>query len=125
MKFRKSLVAVLCAASLGAVALPMSASAETRIYFNSAPPELRYEAVPSARRGQVWVPGHWDAKGKKHVWRAGHWEKQRKGYHYVTPSWVQRDNRWELQRGRWNKGDRDGDGVPNAVDRRPNNPNRS
>ena len=29
---------------------------------------------------------------------------------------------WEYSAGRW---DRDGDGVPNRADRRPNNPNRN
>ena len=38
--------------------------------------------------------------------------------------WTQRDNRWQLERGHWNKGDRDHDWVPNAVDRAPENPNR-
>lgn len=125
MIFRKSLLAVLCVASFGAVSLPMAASAETNIYFNSAPPPPRHEVVPAPRKGYVWAPGYWDVSGRKHVWRAGHWEKSRKGYHYVEPSWHQRDNRWELTRGRWNKGDRDGDGVPNVADRKPNNPNRS
>jgi hypothetical protein len=125
MIFRKSLLAVLCAASLGAVSLPMTASADTRIYFDSAPPQPRHEVVPAPRKGYVWVPGYYDLKGKKHVWKAGHWEKSRKGYHYVEPRWTQADNRWELHRGGWNKGDKDGDGVPNKYDAKPNNPNRS
>ena len=124
MKFRKSLIAVLCASSLGAISLPLTADAAT-IYFNIAPPAPRHEVVPAARRGYVWVPGYWNAKGKRHVWQTGHWERGRKGFHFVNPTWVQRDNRWELQRGRWNKGDRDGDGVPNVIDRAPNNPGRS
>jgi len=125
MIFKKSLVAVLCAASLGAISVPLVASAETRIYFNSAPPELRREAIPPARRGYMWVPGHWNARNNRHVWQKGHWERNRSGQHYVAPAWVQRDNRWEYQRGRWNRGDRDGDGVRNSQDRAPNNPYRS
>lgn len=125
MKFRKSLLAVLCVASLGAVSLPLTAIADTRIYLNSAPPPPRYEAVPAARKGYLWVPGYWNVRNNRHAWQAGHWERHRTGYHYIEPAWTQHDNRWALQRGRWNKGDRDGDGVPNAVDRRPDNPNRS
>ena len=125
MKFRKSLITVLCAASLGAVSLPMTASADTRIYLNAAPPDLRVETVPAPRHGYIWAPGYWNAKNNHHHWQAGHWERERHGYHYVQPAWVQRDNRWELQRGRWNPGDRDGDGVPNRLDRAPDNPNRS
>lgn len=125
MKFRKSLVAVLCVASLGAVSLPLTASADTRIYLNSAPPQPRHEVVPAPRKGYLWVPGYWNARNNRHAWQAGHWERNRPGYHYIEPAWTQHENRWVLQRGRWNRGDRDGDGVPNAVDRRPNDPNRS
>lgn len=124
MKFRKSLVAVLCVASVGAVALPLAASADTRIYLNTAPPELRHEVVPAPRKGYVWIPGYWNVRNDRHAWQAGHWERHRAGYHYVEPVWTQQ-NRWALERGRWNRGDRDGDGVPNAVDRKPDNPNRS
>jgi hypothetical protein len=35
---------------------------------------------------------------------------------------MERDGRWVLERRRW---DRDGDGVPNRLDARPDNPNRS
>ncbi|MEO8135708.1 MAG: YXWGXW repeat-containing protein [Betaproteobacteria bacterium] len=124
MRLRKTLVAVLCAAALGAVAVPMTASAQVVVYFNSAPPALRYEAVPAPRRGYVWSAGYWNVKHNRHVWQAGHWEKQRKGYAYAQPNWTQQNNRWELQRSHWNKGDRDHDGVPNQYDRAPDNPSR-
>ena len=124
MMFRKSLIAVLCAASFG-VAVPLTAGADTAIYFNTAPPSNRYEAVPPPRAGYQWSPGYWNAKNNKHVWQAGHWEQERHGYHYVAPVWTQHDNRWQLHHGQWNKGDRDGDGVPNNRDRAPDNPSRS
>ena len=124
MRLRKSLVAVLCAASFGAISVPITASAEVGIYFNVAPPPVRYEAVPAPRRGYVWSEGYWNARGQRHVWQAGHWERQRTGYHFNQPTWTQRDDRWQLERGRWNRGDRDGDGVPNSRDRAPDNPNR-
>lgn len=125
MTFRKSMIAVLCAASLGAIAIPTTASAEVGIFFNIAPPPNRHEVIPAPRSGYVWSSGYWNAKGKSHVWQAGHWERDRKGYHMTQPAWTQRDNRWQLQRGRWNKGDRDGDGVPDVRDRAPDNPSRS
>jgi hypothetical protein len=102
----------------------MTASAETAIYFNVAPPPARHEAIPAPRRGYLWSPGYWNAKGKRHMWQAGHWERERAGYRFSQPAWTQRDGRWQLERGRWAKGDRDGDGVPNAVDRAPDNPLR-
>ena len=124
MKFRKSMIAVLCAASLGAVGLPTTASAEVGIFLNIAPPPPRHEVVPAPRSGYVWSSGYWNSNGKKHVWQAGHWERDRTGYHMTQPAWTQRD-RWELRRGYWTKGDRDGDGVPNKADRAPDNPSRS
>ena len=124
MKLRKFLIAGLCVASLGGAVLPMAANAQVGRYYNTAPPAPRFEAVPAARRGYVWVPGYWNLRGNRHVWQAGHWKRGRAGYSYVQPRWVQRDNRWEFNRGRWNRGDRDGDGVPNRFDRAPNNPNR-
>jgi hypothetical protein len=124
MKFRKSLLLGCCLASLGGISVPMTASAETGVFFNIAPPPVRHEAIPAPRRGYMWSPGYWNANGNRHVWQAGHWQRERPGYHFTQPTWTQRDNRWRLERGHWDKGDRDGDGVPNRQDRAPNNPNR-
>jgi hypothetical protein len=53
----------------------------------------------------------------------GHWERVRPGYVWHRPEWRQGDRGWEMERGGWRHGDRDG--VPNRLDRRPDNPNRS
>jgi hypothetical protein len=123
MNLRKTLALALCAGCFGAV--PLASSAEVAIYLNTPPPMARYEKVPAPREGYVWSGGYWDKKGDRHTWRKGHWEQRRSGFHFTQPTWTQRDNRWELQRGRWNAGDRDGDGVPNRVDRAPDNPRRN
>ena len=120
MTFRKWLLAALCVGSLGSISVT-TASADVGIYFNMAPPPVRYEVVPAPRHGYTWSPGYWNARGQRHVWQAGHWEKDRRGYHFAQPTWTQHNNRWQLERGRWNKGDSDHDGVPNAVDRAPDN----
>ena len=121
MKLRKTMLAALCVASMGAATLATAAT----VYFDVAPPASRVEVTPAPRVGHVWVPGYWDARGHHHVWVRGHWERERRGYVYHEPRWMQRDNRWYLERGRWARGDRDHDGVPNYRDRAPNNPYRS
>jgi len=124
MKHKTLLAAALCAASMGLTAVPLASQAAVDVYLDTAPPAPRVEVAPAPRRGYVWVPGYWDANGHRHVWRSGHFERERRGYRFVEPRWVERDNRWHLERGRWARADRDGDGVPNRLDNHPNNPRR-
>ena len=95
------------------------------VIVRTAPPPPRHEVVPAARHGYEWAPGYWNWTGHRYVWVRGHWERARAGYAWHRPEWRQGERGWELDRGGWRHGDRDGDGVPNGVDRRPNNPNRS
>src|SRR5438105_15809057 len=97
---RKTMLIALCAASLGAVSWPQPRAAAAVVYFDSAPPARRVEVVPAPRRGYVWVPGYWDARGHRHVWARGHWVHARHGYHYVHPRWVRHHHRWYIERGR-------------------------
>ena len=85
-------------------------------------------AVHAARPGHTWVAGHWQQRGQRAVWQEGHWQRSRPAYrpgygavHY--PSYPGHSNGHDAQPRppRW---DRDGDGVPNRHDRRPNNPHR-
>ncbi|QNA88235.1 BcpO-related WXXGXW repeat protein [Massilia sp. Dwa41.01b] len=138
------------AAALISTAAFTPAQAQTRtevIVVHKAPPALRHEATPAARRGFEWVPGYWDWNGRRYTWVAGHYEKVRPGYVYTRPEWRRDRNGWVLARGGWQHGDRtdrmahggdrdrdgvpnrfdrdrDNDGVPNRADNRPNNPNR-
>jgi hypothetical protein len=120
---KKLLIASLLAGSLGSVALPASSAV---IIVREAPPALRAERMPPPRAGYLWVPGHWDWRNNHHIWVKGAWLRDRAGYVYHQPAWEQRDGRWHMARGAWVRGqrDRDGDGVPNRLDSRPNNPNR-
>jgi YXWGXW repeat-containing protein len=117
---KKVIFAAMLAASLGSVATP-AFTAERGIRI--APPPPREEVIVE-RRGQVWVPGHWEYKNGKYHWKKGHLVKARRGYHYAEPRWVERDGRWYREGGVWRRGDRDGDGVPNRADRAPDNPRR-
>ena len=85
------------------------------------------EAVPRPRPGQFWVAGHWQQHGRRAVWQPGHWERSRPGVHRPNHGAVPYPGHLTRPHGkplspRW---DRDGDGIPNRDDRRPDNPNRS
>ena len=118
---RPTLAATIALLSLGTLAtLPTAAQAQ--VYVQVAPPPPRYERAPPPRRGYVWAPGRWEWRGNRHVWINGNYMRARPGYAYRAPAWEQHDNRWEMRRGGW---DRDGDGVSNRHDRRPNDPRRN
>ncbi len=135
------IAATLALASLSTVATAQSTQGTVVIqhgqpaYVIPAPPPPRHEAVPRPRRGQIWQEGHWEWQGRRHVWVAGHWVKARPGYAYRQPTWQERDGRWEMRRGGWdrdgdgvsnrNDRDRDGDGVSNRRDSNPDNPRRN
>ncbi len=118
MKIHKTLLIGLCAmSSIAGLSVPAVASVDVGVYFRSAPPPNRFERVPPPRRGYVWINGYWDVRHRRHVWHEGYWVHSRPGYYYARPAWVQRNHRWELERGEWRHGDRDRDGVPNRFDR--------
>lgn len=119
---KKFVLAAGAAAILAAGLVAVPSVAQAQVYVQVAPPPPRAERVPPPRRGMVWQPGHWEWRGNRHVWIGGQYLRARPGYAYRAPEWRERDGRWEYNRGRW---DRDGDGVPNRMDRRPNNPNRN
>lgn len=124
---KKLLLATLVASAFAAV--PVTSFAQQRtIIIREAPPPPREEVQPQLRRGHVWAPGHWEWRRGRHVWVAGREVRERRGYHWEPDRWVERNGRWEMRAGRWVRGnarDRDGDGVRNRDDARPNNPNRS
>jgi len=132
---KKILFAAMVAASFAII--PATQSVARDIVVRTAPPEPRVERVPGARRGHVWAPGHWNWNGRRYVWTSGHYVQERRGYKYFAPAWVEREGRWYQQRGGWRRGDRDrvgvpnrvhrdrdGDGVRNRRDSRPDNPRR-
>ena len=121
---RKTLLAAtLVVACIGTAAIPAYARPYGTI-IDVAPPTPRVERVPEMRRGYVWVPGYWNWAGHRHVWVRGNSIRERRGWTYANPQWAQRDGRWEFRRGAWARGDRDHDGIPNGLDRHPNDPRR-
>jgi len=109
-------------------ALVTPAAAQVNISIGTPPPAPIYEVVPAPRAGYVWAPGFWRWEGGHHVWAKGHWMAERRGYSWVPDRWEHTNGSWHHAEGHWNRmaamGDRDHDGVPNAYDRRPDNPYR-
>jgi len=129
------IAAALAVASLGAATTPAAAQTSISVQIGQPPPP-RYEVVPVARPGHLWVPGHWEWRGNRHTWVAGYYMRARPGYYYTQPTYVQYGNRWDYRPGHWSRGearghghghghghanngrgDRDRDGVPNGRDR--------
>lgn len=117
---RKILLAATVTSALFSVTAPASAATYVRI----APPAPQVEVAPAARHGYVWAPGYWDYRHRGYVWVGGSYVRARPGYVYAGPQWREHGGRWTMEQGRWARGDRDHDGVPNRFDRRPNDPYR-
>src|SRR5471030_821196 len=110
--------AMIAAGTIGAIATPLPSVAATYrvVTVERAPPTPREERIPEARRGYVWSAGYWDWRHNNHAWVKGSWVRERHGYAYHPNQWVEHDGRWNLERGRWDRRDNDGDGVPNGRD---------
>src|SRR4051812_1083402 len=115
--------AVLATLAAATMALPAQARSSVDVQIGvpapgyvAPPPPARYEVVPVARAGHVWVPGHWQWNGNGHVWVQGHFLRARPGYYYEPATWVQHGDRWGYREGHWGRRDRDHDGVPNRFD---------
>ena len=122
---KRILFAAAAAAVVSTATMAPTQAFARDVVVRVAPPPLRDEVVPPARRGYEWAPGYWKWNGHRYVWARGHWERVRHGYAWHRPEWREGEHGWVMDRGGWRRGDRDGDGVPNRDDRRPDNPNRS
>jgi hypothetical protein len=100
MKIRLLLVQAAIVAA-GAMAVASTVSAQVVIVAPSAPPAVRYEAIPPARVGYVWDRGHWRWDHGRYVWNPGHWRRERAGYHWVPGHWVARGGAWRWVPGHW------------------------
>jgi len=106
---RQSVAPALCGLAL-LIAAPWSlaqSALDWSVTISSGmppPPVMRYEPVPVARPGQVWVQGYWDWNGGGYVWMPGHWVVARAGYMYVQPAWREGPHGWDLRRGGWYRG---------------------
>jgi hypothetical protein len=136
--FKKTLLCAIVAAGSLMSLVPGVASAQYTAIVSVAPPAPMHEAIPPARHGYVWAPGHYEWRGNQYVWVRGRWLEARDGYEYREPRWVQRGNgQWVMVGNTWERRgpygdrdrdgvanrydrDRDGDGIPNARDDRPN-----
>ena len=100
--FHRALLITLGLTGMGIVA-PTLASASSDVTIDVAPPAPRLEAVPAARAGYVWAPGHWEWNGRFHSWVAGTWIVAHGAYHWTAARWEQVGDRWHFVQGKWDK----------------------
>lgn len=93
----------LLGAALAAAFMSFGAAhAQYNAIVSVAPPAPRHEAVPGAREGWVWAPGHYEWRRGEYVWVEGQWLRDRPGYEYREARWVQRgDGSWILVGNNW------------------------
>jgi hypothetical protein len=98
-------IAAAFIAATTAIFMPEVAFARTSvdIVIGTQPPPPRYEVVPVAREGFVWIPGYWNWDGRRHVWAEGYWERAHLGQVYVQPQWLHDRYGWHLSRGGWRR----------------------
>ena len=88
---RVALTTLAAAAAFGAAtiaAAPFSpADAQVTVTFGAPPPPPPYEAIPPARPGHIWAPGHYRLVNDQYVWTPGSWQVARPGYVYVPDRW--------------------------------------
>jgi hypothetical protein len=68
-----------------------------------APPPPRYEPVPRATPGRIWMPGRWAWNEREYVWRAGQWQTARPDYVYAPGRWVAGDGGWRWSEDQWRR----------------------
>ena len=105
-----ALLATLGFATTATIYAPPAAAASrvsigVHVGTRVAPPPLRYERVPHARRGYVWAPGYWNwsTRAQRYVWTGGNWVRARPGQRYRPAYWVRTGHGWRLQRGHWRR----------------------
>ena len=76
---------LLLAFNLGTVD---TAEAQVVVKVRPARPKVIVKKPARARKGHVWVNGHWKANGRNYVWVKGHWVQKRRGYRYTPGRWV-------------------------------------
>lgn len=79
-----------------------------------APPKPKTRR-PAARRGFVWIRGHWEWRDGDWAWINGHWERARRGYHWKPGEWVLQGGIYVWVEGSWVQG---GPARPRVRDHR-------
>lgn len=77
------------------------AEAQIVVKVRPARPATMAKRPARARKGHVWIDGHWKGNGRGYVWVTGQWVRARKGYRYTPGRWVtvRGGHRW--QSGTW------------------------
>lgn len=98
-------LSVILAGAIASSLVATTALAESTIYVQSAPPQVRNEVRGrSPGSGYVWVGGYYRWRGGRYVWVPGHWV--RPPHHsgvWVPGHWVHGRRGWRWVNGYWRR----------------------
>jgi hypothetical protein len=101
MRLAATITALLAAIGTAGFANTALAERSIDIEINTAPPEMRYEAVPPPREGYIYERGHYDWDGDHYVWREGRFIEKREGHEWHPSVVERRGEHWHYRAGHW------------------------
>jgi hypothetical protein len=105
MSLRRSLAALLLAATLGTTLTAGAAQAQPAYPpgWQPPPPGIAENVPPPPGAAYVWLPGHWQWTGYRYVWVRGHYVvREAYWHHWVDGHWAVVYGRWAWVPGHWN-----------------------
>ncbi|MCP4439857.1 MAG: BcpO-related WXXGXW repeat protein [Aureispira sp.] len=95
----KKLFAIFGLSMLIAISGLTEAQAQIVVKIKPARPKVIVKRPAQAKKGHVWVDGHWtwNKQDQKYRWVKGHWVTVKKGHKWVPGHWVDvrgRGHKW-------------------------------
>jgi len=91
-------LACMCGTSL-------ETQAQVVVAVKPARPDVVVVKPAKARRGYIWVDGHWkyNKRTNRYVWVKGGWVRARRGFVYVPGRWVKAPAGFKWVPGTWRR----------------------
>ena len=84
----------------------VQSQAQVVVAVKPARPKVVVVKPARARRGYIWVDGHWkwNKRTKNYTWVKGRWVRARRGFTYVPGRWVAAPGGFKWVAGHWKRG---------------------